>query len=94
MLNPKDEALKNEQMKLINYLTRNIEFIPNYKQLQEQGILIGSGTAEKTNDILVVRRMKRRGMTWTKAGRHNMVEIRTVWFNHQWDKLWGFQCQN
>lgn len=73
--------------KLAEYIERNREGIW-YKEARENGIPIGSGSADKTGDILICRRMKLRGMRWSRANADNVLNIRILVFNGEWDAFW------
>lgn len=49
---------------------------------------VGSGVVEKAADIIVSRRMKRRGMTWSREGGNNLVALRTLALNQSRDHRW------
>ena len=66
---------KLESLKRLSaYISRNREGIW-YEEAIRQGISIGSGSADKAGDIVICRRMKLRGMRWSKYG-SNAVGIR------------------
>jgi hypothetical protein len=73
--------------KLAEYIQRNREGIW-YKEARENGIPIGSGSADKTGDILICRRMKLRGMRWSRANADNVLNIRILVLNGEWDDFW------
>ena len=72
---------------LRKYIQNNEEGI-GYAQLEEEGIVIGSGGIEKGVDLLVCRRQKRRGMSWTREGADKLLALRLLYFNHRWDDHW------
>jgi hypothetical protein len=53
--------------RLSGYIERNRAGIW-YSEAKAKGISIGSGTADKAGDILICRRMKLRGMRWSRKG--------------------------
>ena len=61
-ITPKNGAAKSM---LITYLTKNRATIVDYGRRQEAGKTIGSGRVEKQNDILVAKRQKYNGMSWS-----------------------------
>jgi len=73
--------------KLSAYLERNREGIW-YKEAREKGISIGSGSADKAGDILICRRMKLRGMRWCREKADNVLNIRILVLNGEWDEFW------
>lgn len=73
--------------RLADYIERNRKGIW-YKEAREKGIPIGAGSADKTGDILICRRMKLRGMRWTRANADNVLSIRILVLNGEWDDFW------
>lgn len=76
--------------RLSGYIERNREGIW-YKEAREKGISIGSGTADKAGDILICRRMKLRGMRWSRDGADSVLNIRILVANGEWDQFWAKQ---
>ncbi|MEX1077475.1 MAG: hypothetical protein WED09_00010 [Homoserinimonas sp.] len=50
--------------------------------------IVGSGVVEKHQDILVNRRMKHRGMRWSKKGADALLALQARRFSSQWNQLW------
>jgi hypothetical protein len=73
--------------KLADYIQRNREGIW-YQEAREREIPIGSGSADKTGDLLICRRMKLRGMRWSRANADNVLSIRILVLNGEWDEFW------
>ena len=65
---PRSEYRREAATKLINYLKRHEERIPNYCEVKAAGGTVSSGLIEKGNDLIVVRRMKEGVMHWTREG--------------------------
>jgi hypothetical protein len=59
----------------IAYLEARSAWIPNYRQRRSERKYIGSGHAEKANDLIVARRQKGRGMHWSEASATRSTEI-------------------
>jgi len=79
---------KREHLKrLADYIQRNREGIW-YQEAREKGVPIGAGSADKTGDLLICRRMKLRGMRWSRANADNVLNIRILVFNGEWDAFW------
>lgn len=74
--------------KLAGYIQRNRDGIW-YKEAKEKDISIGSGSADKAGDILICRRMKLRGMRWSRAKADNVLNIRILVLNGEWDEFWS-----
>lgn len=69
---------------LLGYLTANAEGIANLGRLEATG----SGAMEKTVDVLVVHRYKKRGMTWRRSGSNALLKLRLLKANGQWEAYW------
>lgn len=69
-MNVKNQAKREE---LITYLEKNADYIINYEQRKNVGKIIGSGRTEKQNDIIVSKRQKRKGMSWSAKGSRNLA---------------------
>jgi hypothetical protein len=79
---------KREQLrKLSGYIERNRHGIW-YSEAKEKGISIGAGSADKAGDILICRRMKLRGMWWSRKGADAVLSIRILICNGDWDDFW------
>ncbi len=74
--------------KLAGYIDRNREGIW-YKEAREKEIPIGSGCVDKAGDILICRRMKLRGMRWSRAHADSVLNIRILILNGEWDEFWS-----
>lgn len=73
--------------KLLAYLDANFERL-DYKHYQSIGCgIIGSGAIESAHRTVVQKRMKLSGQRWSKQGAKNMLNLRTVYMNNQWDKV-------
>lgn len=78
---PRDEYKKEAARKLIGYLERHREHIPNYQAIKKEGATVSSGLTEKANDIVVVRRLKDLIMHWTRDGADPVLQQRTAFMN-------------
>jgi Uncharacterised protein family (UPF0236) len=74
--------------RLSAYIERNREGIW-YEEAKKQGISIGSGSADKAGDIVICRRMKLRGMRWSRYGSNAVENIRIKVLNGEWDEFWS-----
>jgi hypothetical protein len=74
---------------LIAYLQSREESLVNYRERWVKREYIGSGGVEKGNDLIVARRMKRKGMHWSLETADSLAALRTLWLNHGWDLYWG-----
>ena len=78
---PRQESKKEAAQKLIQYLKRHHNRIPNYQQVQEQGGTVSSGLMEKANDLIVVRRLKEDIMHWSREKAQPVIQHRTAFIN-------------
>jgi hypothetical protein len=51
--------------------------------------VVGSGVVEKHQDLLVARRMKGRGMRWTRRGADHLLALQARRFCARWPERWG-----
>ncbi len=70
------------------YLRARQCYIPSYRDRWCACQYIGSGQAEKANDLLVARRQKGRGMHWGAEMCDALAALQTVRFNQEWDRYW------
>lgn len=82
---------KNKESKegllLINYYTNNA-YRMDYKRYRNVGAgLIGSGAIESAHRTVVQKRMKQSGQRWSNKGAQNMLNLRVLSMNKQWDKV-------
>jgi hypothetical protein len=80
-LQPSDRDHRQELQDFSDYLERNLDGI----RYHDKGP-IGSGVVEKAADIVVGRRMKRRGMSWSREGANNLLALRNRYLNEAFDR--------
>ncbi len=78
-----EEAEKIEAT--ITYIKTNRDWIGNIPKVEGYG----SGPVEKTVDITVARRLKKRGMSWHKNGANPLLKLRLLRLNGDWDSYWS-----
>lgn len=71
-------------LELIEYVRNNYDWIENIPLIGGYG----SGPVEKTVDITVARRFKRRGMSWYRSGANPLLRLRLLKLNGEWDAYW------
>lgn len=57
----------------------------------DEGLLkvVGSGGIEKNIDLLLCRRFKGRGMSWSRAGAQNLLKLRLLRYDRKdWKSYW------
>lgn len=88
MKNIKTLARQNkEAQKLIAYYEGNKDRM-DYKSYQQIGCgIIGSGAIESAHRTVVQKRMKQSGQRWSLKGAQNMLNLRVIRKNLQWDKI-------
>lgn len=76
-----------EAQKLIEYFQSNTDRM-DYKLYQEKGCgIIGSGAIESAHRKVIQKRMKQSGQRWSKQGAQNMLNLRVIKCNQQWNKI-------
>lgn len=80
------ETLKNAQRYFANH-GHKMDY-PRYEAL---GFHIGSGIAEAACKHVIQSRFKRAGMRWSREGAENLLQLRTLYLNHQWNRLSQYQ---
>ena len=76
-----------EALLLINYYTNNSNRM-DYKAYKNIGVgLIGSGAIESAHRTVVQKRMKQSGQRWSQQGAQNMLNLRVLKMNNQWEKI-------
>ena len=81
--------IKNKAVieKLKKYLHRNKPYIPCYAIRKELGLRISSNRGEKANDLIVSKRQKHNGMSWSKRGSVALASISALKRNNEYT-LW------
>jgi hypothetical protein len=74
--------------KALAYFETNRDKI-RYGECEAQGRFIGSGVVEAGCKTLVGQRLKQSGMFWGLPGAHNILDIRCVMENRQFDPFWN-----
>jgi len=69
---------------LIRYGVLNREGIEHIPRAEA----MGSGAVEKQVDVIVARRLKRRGMSWYRRGSAALLRLRLLKLNGEWDSYW------
>lgn len=83
------QARNHERLaELIAYLRDRQPYIPNYRQRRRERQYIGSGHAEKANDLIVAQRQKGAGMHWSLETSDALAALRTLMLNGGWDQYW------
>jgi len=76
---------KSEKIfRVAEYVMNNAEWIRNIPEVKGYG----SGPVEKTVDITVSRRFKKRGMSWYRHGVNPLLQMRLLKLNGEWETYW------
>ena len=78
---PSDPEHRQELGNFCAYIERNIDGMR-----YDRSGAVGSGVVEKAADIVVARRMKRRGMSWSREGGNNLLALRLLALNQRYDR--------
>ena len=80
--------IKNQEKidKLISYFERNRGYIPCYAIRKRLGLCNSSAIGEKMNDLLISRRQKHNGMSWSKKGSVALASITAIKRNKESEK--------
>lgn len=76
---------------LYNYLSNNRNRM-NYKELQDQGIKIGSGAVESGNKKVIQQRMKQSGMRWNVKSGQYVASLRAKNASGRWADVERILC--
>jgi hypothetical protein len=79
------EKVKNigKQKELRDYLEKHQKEIIDYGLRKAANKTIGSGRAEKANDLVVAHRQKKKGMAWAKTGSSSLAIIKINRLNNK-----------
>lgn len=70
----------------IGYLDGQRAWIGNYQAWQEAGYPIGSGLVERAVELVINRRLKRRGMRWWRINAQGVTALRIRRLNGEWEQ--------
>jgi hypothetical protein len=86
--NLKDSEKKAKLNGLSDYLKSNQDYLVNYEQRKRASQTYTSSVAESHIELLINARHKRTGkMQWTREGAHQVLQIRAMMANHQWEEI-------
>ena len=58
-----------------------------YRHYSCQHLPIGSGITEAACKIVFTQRLKRSGMSWTRAGGQVILDLRVIWLSGVWNAV-------
>jgi hypothetical protein len=70
----------------IGYLEGQRAWIGDYAVWVSEGYPVGSGMVERAVELVINRRLKRRGMRWCRANADALVALRVRTINSDWDR--------
>jgi len=79
---------------LLGYLEENWDGIYGSRTLRgrigaREVLVVGSGGVEKNIDLILCRRFKGRGMSWSRAGAQNLLKLRLLSYDRKdWKAYW------
>jgi hypothetical protein len=85
---PRTRKTRRLALKALAYFENNRDKM-RYWEYQAQGLFIGSGVVEAGCKTVVGQRLKQSGMFWGLPGAHNILDIRCVLENGQFDAFWN-----
>lgn len=81
----KDVEEAKKIMEATQYVMNNLDWIENIPKVEGYG----SGPVEKTVDIAVSRRFKKRGMSWYRQCANPLMKLRLLKLNREWETYWN-----
>jgi hypothetical protein len=85
---PRSGKKRRLTRKALDYFHNNRDKM-RYWEYQAQGLFFGSGVVEAGCKTVVGQRLKQSGMFWGLPGAHNILDIRCVLENGQFDAFWN-----
>lgn len=86
-LRPRDEAMRQEVEKEIEYFRGNAGRM-RYAQYRREGLFVGSGVVEAGCKTILSQRLKLSGMHWTVRGANAIIALRCCLLSGRWEEFW------
>ena len=92
-----DSDKKNKIADLGRYIESNFDGLYGSRSLKDRVeakkvLVSSSGAMEKNIDVVIGRRFKRQGMSWTKEGANNLLKLRILCYDkNDWEEFWERQ---
>jgi len=89
-----DKEKKKKIADLASYIENNFDGLYGSRSLKDkveakEVLVSGSGAMEKNIDVVIGRRFKRQGMSWTKEGANNLLKLRILCYDkNNWEEFW------
>jgi hypothetical protein len=93
-----DEDKRGKIADLVAYIENNRDGLYSSRFLGDtveakEVLVCSTGAMGKNIDIVIDRRFKKHGMSWTTEGINNLLKLRTLWYNNgDWDAFWWRQA--
>jgi hypothetical protein len=90
-----DEEKRLKIAGLVAYIEHNRDGLYGARSLKgrveaKRVLVCSTGAIEKNIDVVIGRRFKKHGMSWTTEGANNLLKLRTLWYNHgDWEAFWA-----
>jgi hypothetical protein len=85
---PRRGNRREAALKQIAYFESNTNRM-RYAEYQARGLFIGSGVIEAGCKTIIGQRLKQSGMFWGVAGAQNVLDIRSLLENRQFEQFWN-----
>jgi len=82
---------------LVTYIENNRDGLYGSRSLRDKVetkrvLVCSTGAMEKNIDVVIGRRFKKHGMSWTTEGANNLLKLRTLCYNkNDWEAFWTKQ---
>jgi hypothetical protein len=92
-----DNERKKKIADLASYIENNFDGLYGTRSLKDKVeakkvLVSSSGAMEKNIDVVIGRRFKKQGMSWTKEGANNLLKLRILRYNKiDWEEFWKRQ---
>jgi len=89
-----DNERKKKITALASYIENNFDGLYGSRSLKDRVeakrvLVSSSGAMEKNIDVVIGRRFKKQGMSWTKEGANNLLKLRILRYNkNDWEEFW------
>lgn len=83
-----DAAKQSQLTGLYNYIHHNQLYIINYHERDRANQVYTSQVAESLASIIHMRHKRTGKMQWTRAGAHNVLQIRAKMTSNEWNEQW------
>jgi len=92
-----DNERRKKIADLASYIENNFDGLYGSRSLKDRVeakkvLVSSSGAMEKNIDVVIGRRFKKQGMSWTKEGANNLLKLRILYYNkNDWEEFWERQ---